>query len=96
MGESGRLRDALTSCYDICRVTPDLLRFVAEYCADPSAAKLLLAPRNKLDKWLVNRNGLDIVREFAVRADATQWQDALVRLTPRQFSISTQPAGQPA
>ncbi|WP_123025829.1 bifunctional nitrate reductase/sulfite reductase flavoprotein subunit alpha [Mycolicibacterium stellerae] len=89
------LRDALTSCYDICRVSPDLLRFVAEHCPDPSAAKLLLAPRDKLDKWLVNRNGIDIVREFAVRADATQWQDALVRLTPRQFSISSSPLVSP-
>ena len=94
-GGERSLRDALTSCYDICRVSPDLLRFVAEYSADPSAAKLLLAPRNKLDKWLVNRNGLDIVREFAVRADATQWQDALVRLTPRQFSISSSPLVSP-
>jgi sulfite reductase (NADPH) flavoprotein alpha-component len=38
---------------------------------------------------LVNRNGLDIVREFPVRAAPEQWQEVLVRLTPRQFSIST-------
>ncbi len=34
-GEERSLRAALTSCYDICRVTPDLLRFVAEACANP-------------------------------------------------------------
>jgi NADPH-dependent sulfite reductase flavoprotein alpha-component len=94
-GEERTLRDALMSYYDICRVTPDLLRFVAESSTDRDAAKVLLAPRDKLDKWLVNRNGLDIVREYAVRADPTQWQEVLVRLTPRQFSISTSPLVSP-
>jgi sulfite reductase (NADPH) flavoprotein alpha-component len=94
-GEERTLRDALTSCYDICRVTPDLLRFVAESCSDRNAAKVLLAPRDKLAKRLVNRNALDVVREFAVRADPAQWQEVLVRLTPRQFSISTSPLVSP-
>jgi sulfite reductase (NADPH) flavoprotein alpha-component len=89
------LRDALAASYDICRVTPNLLRFVADNCGDAAAAKVLRAPRAELDKWLVDRNGLDIVREFGVRADATQWQDVLVRLTPRQFSISTSPLVSP-
>ncbi len=94
-GEQRTLREALTSCYDICRVTPDLLRFIAESCQDREAAKVLLAPRDKLAKWLVNRNGLDVVREFAVRAHPAQWQEVLVRLTPRQFSISTSPLVSP-
>jgi sulfite reductase (NADPH) flavoprotein alpha-component len=84
------LMAALRSSYDVCRVTPNLLTFVAEQCADP-AAKALRAPRAELDAWLVNRNGLDIVREFPVRADPLQWQEVLVRLTPRQFSISSSP-----
>ncbi len=33
-GVEQALRDALISSYDICRVTPDLLRFVADSCAD--------------------------------------------------------------
>ncbi|MDT5003688.1 MAG: sulfite reductase flavoprotein alpha-component [Mycobacterium sp.] len=94
-GQERTLRDALTSCYDICRVTPDLLRFVAESCPDRNAAKVLLAPRDKIDKWLVNRNALDVIGEFAVRADPAQWQEVLVRLTPRQFSISTSPLVSP-
>jgi NADPH-dependent sulfite reductase flavoprotein alpha-component len=94
-GQERTLREALTSYYDICRVTPDLLRFVAESCPDREAAKVLLAPRDKLDKWLVNRNGLDVVREFAVRAHPAQWAEVLVRLTPRQFSISTSPLVSP-
>jgi sulfite reductase alpha subunit-like flavoprotein len=32
---------------------------------------------------------VDILEEFTVRADPHEWQDALVRLTPRQYSISS-------
>jgi sulfite reductase (NADPH) flavoprotein alpha-component len=90
-GNEQSLRDALIVAYDICRVTPNLLRFVAESCGDKAAAKALLAAKDKLDKWLVDRNGLDIVQEFAVRAEPEQWQEVLVRLTPRNYSISSSP-----
>jgi len=33
-GQEHSLHDALIASYDICRVTPDLLRFVAESCAE--------------------------------------------------------------
>ncbi|MGK2904201.1 MAG: molybdopterin-dependent oxidoreductase [Mycobacterium sp.] len=87
-GTDTDLRSALTSSYDICRVTPNLLGFIADRCPD---AKMLRTPREKLD----GRNGLDIVEEFAVRADPVDWQDALVRLTPRQYSISSSPLVSP-
>jgi sulfite reductase (NADPH) flavoprotein alpha-component len=90
-----RLRDALTRSYDICRVTPDLLRFVAENCAGREAAKMLRAPSHRMKKWLAGRNGLDIVEEFNVRAEPAQWQQALVRLTPRSYSISSSPLVSP-
>jgi sulfite reductase (NADPH) flavoprotein alpha-component len=97
-GKEHSLRDALIVSYDICRVTPDLLRFVAESCRDRVAAKALLASlekKDKLDKWLVDRNGLDIVQEFTVRAEPQQWQQVLVRLTPRNYSISSSPLVSP-
>ena len=94
-GAHQRLRDALTASYDICRITPDLLRFVAENCGDPAAAKVLRAPTKRLNKWLAGRNGLDIVEEFTVRAAPAQWQEALVRLTPRKYSISSSPLVSP-
>ena len=40
-----RLRDALTSSYDVCRVTPNLMAFVAERCADQTPARMLKAPK---------------------------------------------------
>jgi NADPH-dependent sulfite reductase flavoprotein alpha-component len=94
-GEKLALRDALTRHYDICKVTPNLVTFVAEHCRDPGAAKLLRKDRSALDTWLVNRNGLDLVGEFAVRTDPQRWQEVLVRLTPRQYSISSSPLVSP-
>jgi sulfite reductase (NADPH) flavoprotein alpha-component len=94
-GAPRTLRDALTTAYDICRVTPGLLRFVADNCADSTAAKALRAPSSRLDKWLAGRNGLDIVDEFRVRAEPAQWQEVLVRLTPRSYSISSSPLVSP-
>ncbi|MDZ4269402.1 MAG: flavodoxin domain-containing protein, partial [Mycobacterium sp.] len=89
------LRQALTSHYDVCKVTSNLVGFVAEHCPDPAVAKRLRKDRGALDKWLVGRNGLDVVREFAVRADPELWQQVLVRLTPRQYSISSSPLVSP-
>lgn len=86
------LRTALTHSYDLCKVTPNLLGFVTERCPQ---AKVLRRSGAKLDSWLADRNGLDIVEEFAVRADPAEWLDALVRLTPRQYSISSSPLVSP-
>jgi NADPH-dependent sulfite reductase flavoprotein alpha-component len=94
-GTEQSLRDALIASYDICRVTPNLLRFVADSCADRSAAKVLTGSRERVDTWLRNRNGLDVVTEFATRAEPEQWQDVLVRLTPRSYSISSSPLVSP-
>src|SRR5262249_489611 len=62
-GNEQSLRDALIVSYDICRVTPNLLSFVAESCRDKAAAKTLMAP--KLHKWLASRNALHILPPFA-------------------------------
>ncbi|HEX2286334.1 MAG TPA: molybdopterin-dependent oxidoreductase, partial [Mycobacterium sp.] len=91
-GVEQTLREALTTRFDICRVTPNLLSFVAENSRD---AKALRAPKDKLTKWLRGRNGLDIVQEFVVHADPDQWQEVLVRLTPRNYSISSSPLVSP-
>jgi sulfite reductase (NADPH) flavoprotein alpha-component len=87
-GAERSLRDALTSSYDIRKVTPDLLRFVTERTRD---AGPLRAPRGKRDAWLRLCDGVDVVREFAVHADPAEWQEVLVRLTPRNYSICSSP-----
>jgi sulfite reductase (NADPH) flavoprotein alpha-component len=91
-GEQRSLRDALVCCYDIRRITPNLVRFVADHCRD---ARELKAPKDKLDRWLARRDGIDLVRQFAVHADLADWQEVLVRLTPRNYSISSSPLVSP-
>jgi sulfite reductase (NADPH) flavoprotein alpha-component len=91
-GTKQSMREALTSHYDFCRVTPDLLRFITENSRD---AKTLRVRKDKLDKWLLGRNGLDLVQEFVVHAGPDQWLDVLVRLTPRSYSISSSPLVSP-
>jgi len=94
-GEEQTMREALTSRYDFCRVTPDLLRFIAENSRDAKALRARRNRQDKLDKWLIGRNGLDLVQEFVVHADPDQWLEVLVRLTPRSYSISSSPLVSP-
>ncbi|MGV0744643.1 molybdopterin-dependent oxidoreductase [Mycolicibacterium sp. XJ870] len=94
-GTEQSLRDALISSYDICRVTPNLVKFVADTCTDRSATRVLRGSGERLNKWLRDRNGLDIVTEFGVHAEPEQWQEVLVRLTPRNYSISSSPLVSP-
>jgi NADPH-dependent sulfite reductase flavoprotein alpha-component len=89
------LRDALMASYDICRITPNLLSFIADRCADADAAKVLRGSKADREAWSWGRNALDVIAEFAVRAEAEEWQDALVRLTPRSYSISSSPLVSP-
>lgn len=75
------LRQALTNSYDICRLTPDLVAFLTGAAADKTSIKRLGAARN----------GIDAVRAVTVRTSAEKWQEVLVRLTPRFYSISSSP-----
>lgn len=87
-GAAISLRQALTSHYDICKITPNLLSFLADH-GPGRKAKRLRAIRDDLDRWRVNRNGIDLVSEFGVQVEFPLWQDVLVRLTPRQYSIAS-------
>lgn len=86
------LAEALLRRLDITRVTPGLLRFVAERGHDPHL-KTLLRPDNKgeLAKWTWDRQAVDVVAEHPVRAAAADWVGVLPRLQPRLYSISSSP-----
>ncbi|WP_030939651.1 molybdopterin-dependent oxidoreductase [Streptomyces sp. NRRL S-646] len=91
------LGEALLRHLDITRISPDLLRFVAERARDPRELKKLLRPDNKgeLAKWSWGRQAVDVVTEHRVRADAQEWADTLGRLQPRLYSISSSPLTDP-
>ncbi len=95
-GREVPLAEALRTHYDITRVGPDLLGFVAERNPNQQLAKLLRRDnRNELANYLWDRQAVDVLRDFPVRADLVEWLGALKKLQPRQYSISSSPLVDP-
>ena len=90
------LGEALRTRLEIARITPDLLRFVAERTADRGLRKLL-RPDNKdeLAKWSWRRQAVDVIAAHRVQATAGEWAAVLKPLQPRLYSISSSPLAHP-
>ncbi|MFF2045119.1 molybdopterin-dependent oxidoreductase [Kitasatospora sp. NPDC058170] len=90
------LGEALRTRLEIARITPDLLRFVAERTGDGGLRRLLRADnKGELAKWSWGRQAVDIVGGYPVRATAQEWAGVLKRLQPRLYSISSSPLVHP-
>ena len=91
------LGEAFLRHLDITRITPALLRFVAERTRDPRELKKLLRPDNKdeLAKWGWGRQAVDVITEYGVKAGPQEWVQTLGRLQPRLYSISSSPLTDP-
>ncbi|MFD9764996.1 molybdopterin-dependent oxidoreductase [[Kitasatospora] papulosa] len=90
------LGEALHRHLDIARITPGLLRLVAERTHDRTLRKLL-RPDNKgeLAQYTWGRQAVDVIAEHSARATAAEWAGALTRLRPRLYSISSSPLTDP-
>ncbi|WP_405392132.1 bifunctional nitrate reductase/sulfite reductase flavoprotein subunit alpha [Streptomyces sp. NBC_01102] len=90
------LGEALHRHLDIAQVTPDLLRLVGDRTHDRTLKKLL-RPDNKgeLAQWTYGRQAIDVIAEHSARATAAEWTEALRRLRPRLYSISSSPLTDP-
>ncbi|MEV0249159.1 bifunctional nitrate reductase/sulfite reductase flavoprotein subunit alpha [Nocardia sp. NPDC050712] len=90
------LAEALRTRFDITKVSHDLLTFLAERNASVRLAKLLRRDnRNELESYLWDRQAVDVLRDFPVRADLVEWLGTLKKLQPRQYSISSSPLVSP-
>ena len=90
------LAEALRTRFDISRITPDLLKFVAARNPDLRLATLLRRDnKNELAKWMWGRHAPDLLTEFPVEADIVEWRSVLKKLAPRQYSISSSPLADP-
>ncbi|WLQ67925.1 bifunctional nitrate reductase/sulfite reductase flavoprotein subunit alpha [Streptomyces glycanivorans] len=90
------LGEALHRHLDIARITPGLLRLVADRTHDRTLKKLL-RPDNKgeLAQYTWGRQAVDVVAEHSARATAAEWAGTLTRLRPRLYSISSSPLTDP-
>ncbi|MDF6022416.1 bifunctional nitrate reductase/sulfite reductase flavoprotein subunit alpha [Streptomyces sp. JH34] len=90
------LDEALHRHLDIARITPGLLRLVADRTHDRTLKKLL-RPDNKgeLAQYTWGRQAVDVLAEHSARATAAEWAGALTRLRPRLYSISSSPLTDP-
>ncbi|MFB9674421.1 molybdopterin-dependent oxidoreductase [Streptosporangium vulgare] len=88
--------EALRSHLEITRITPGLLRFVAERTRDRDLTRFLRSGNGgELAKWTWGRQAVDVAGELPVRATAQEWADVLKRLRPRLYSISSSPLVDP-
>ncbi|MFF8806341.1 molybdopterin-dependent oxidoreductase [Streptomyces omiyaensis] len=98
VGDSGPLplAEALRTRLDIARITPDLLRFVAERTGSQELRRLLRpGHKDELAKWSWGLQAADLIGAHPVRASAADWTGVLKRLQPRLYSISSSPLAHP-
>ncbi|BAN49822.1 sulfite reductase subunit alpha [Metapseudomonas resinovorans] len=90
------LASALGRHFEIAKITPELLRFVAERSGSAELARLL-EPSNKaeLEHWLWGKQLADLLRAYPIRAGAEELLGRLKRLQPRLYSIASSPLASP-
>lgn len=86
------LEEALSGHYEIARITPELLEFLADHSDAEELAELLHAERkDERKKWLWGRQVIDLLEAFPVRISAQEFLALLKPLQPRLYSISSSP-----
>ncbi|WP_433187679.1 molybdopterin-dependent oxidoreductase [Actinoallomurus sp. CA-150999] len=88
--------EALHRHLDITKITPDLLKFLAERTEDRLLLKLLRGGNEcELAQWSWGRQAADALAEHPVHATAQEWANVLKRLQNRLYSVSSSPRTDP-
>jgi sulfite reductase (NADPH) flavoprotein alpha-component len=86
------LREALLRDFEICRLTPDALRFISERSHNTDLKILLSEDRKaELQDWLWGRQLVDVLHEFPISCSADELLALCRRMQPRLYSISSSP-----
>ncbi|CAM3255432.1 Reductase [Tsukamurella hominis] len=80
---------------DLTRITPELLRFVADRCEVGDELREVLDEPTTFASWTWGRQLLDLLAAHPVQADPAEWEALLRPLTPRLYSISSSPREDP-
>ncbi|MBB6563236.1 sulfite reductase (NADPH) flavoprotein alpha-component [Acidovorax soli] len=89
------LSQALLRHHEVARITPEVLRFVAERAASDELTRLLQpGHQEQLKAWLWNQQIVDLLQAYPITASASEWLAVLKRLQPRLYSISSSPKAQ--
>ncbi len=95
VGEMG-LAQALGSHFEIARVTPEALAFIASRSTNGTLRELLAEDRKAdLKKWLWGQQLADVLHEFPVAFSTADLVGILKRLQPRLYSIASSPKAHP-
>jgi len=90
------LAEALLRHHEIARITPEVLRLVAERSDSPVLAGLLAeARKEELGQWLWGRQIVDLLHAFPIHVPAQDWLGVLKRLQSRLYSIASSPKATP-
>ncbi len=86
------LSQALMQHYEITKVSPDFLRFVAAQAGNAWLTALLQDDhKDERNRWLWGRQPIDLLQAFPISCDAEMLLSVLKRLKPRLYSISSSP-----
>lgn len=80
---------------DLTRITPELLRFVADRCEVSDELRAILDEPTTFASWTWGRQLLDLLAAHPVEAEPAEWEALLRPLTPRLYSISSSPREDP-
>ena len=84
------LVEALSNHYEIARITPEMLQFIAARSGSADLADRI-GKQGELKPWLWGKQPVDLLHAYPIKVEVSEWLGVLKRLQPRLYSISSSP-----